>query len=309
MNSFLTVSHKTSHCRRSRRSGFTIAELLIVVAIITVLVSVSIPIFAGHLEKSREAVDLANVRSAWGVLTTAIISNDTDDLSVDSGGSYYLDVELKQEQQGWQSTLPITIGGISSDDSAHWIGSPRPGGRCRITSQGEGSYLYWSGSSIAGLEGVSTKQTHFWSQRKNADNSISIYDGNTANAAIVKNSIDPITLSEGDSFTIPKSCAVANGSHFTKGIFAFYFVDNEKAADGTYNPILDSGWIQDADMTSFTPANNGLYVDNPNDYYSVEYLGDSIKFTVKKPEGLTLLINNNTWNNMGTVLNEVYVDK
>ena len=43
--------------------GFTLAELLIVVAIIGVLVAISIPVFSSQLEKSREATDLANVRA------------------------------------------------------------------------------------------------------------------------------------------------------------------------------------------------------------------------------------------------------
>ncbi|MBR2677159.1 MAG: prepilin-type N-terminal cleavage/methylation domain-containing protein [Solobacterium sp.] len=46
------------------KKGFTLAELLIVVAIIGVLVAISIPIFTSQLEKSRQAVDLANMRSA-----------------------------------------------------------------------------------------------------------------------------------------------------------------------------------------------------------------------------------------------------
>ena len=44
--------------------GFTLAELLIVVAIIAVLVAVSIPIFSSQLEKARESADLANWRAA-----------------------------------------------------------------------------------------------------------------------------------------------------------------------------------------------------------------------------------------------------
>ena len=47
------------------KKGFTLAELMVVVAIIGVLVAVSVPIFNSQLEKSREATDLANVRSAY----------------------------------------------------------------------------------------------------------------------------------------------------------------------------------------------------------------------------------------------------
>ena len=46
------------------KKGFTLAELLIVVAIIAVLVAVSIPIFTGRLEKARLAANEANIRSA-----------------------------------------------------------------------------------------------------------------------------------------------------------------------------------------------------------------------------------------------------
>ena len=44
-----------------KNRGFTLAELLIVVAIIAVLVAVSIPIFTAKLEKSREETDIANM--------------------------------------------------------------------------------------------------------------------------------------------------------------------------------------------------------------------------------------------------------
>ena len=47
-----------------RTKGFTIAELLIVVAIIGVLVAISIPIFNKQLEKAREAYDIDTMRTA-----------------------------------------------------------------------------------------------------------------------------------------------------------------------------------------------------------------------------------------------------
>ena len=50
---------------KKNNKGFTLAELLIVVAIIAVLVAIAIPVFTTQLEKSREATDIANVRSAY----------------------------------------------------------------------------------------------------------------------------------------------------------------------------------------------------------------------------------------------------
>ena len=50
---------------RSSKKGFTLAELLIVVAIIGVLVGISIPIFSAQLKKSRVATNQANARAAY----------------------------------------------------------------------------------------------------------------------------------------------------------------------------------------------------------------------------------------------------
>ena len=57
------MNHKRYSIILNRR-GFSLAELLIVVAIIGVLVAISIPIFTKQLEKSREATDVANLRNA-----------------------------------------------------------------------------------------------------------------------------------------------------------------------------------------------------------------------------------------------------
>lgn len=80
----------------SKQKGFTLAELLIVVAIIAVLVAVGIPIFVSQMEKSREAVDLANIRSQYVLMMMDVISGDYD-----PSNDYRVD--LKQVAAGWQS--------------------------------------------------------------------------------------------------------------------------------------------------------------------------------------------------------------
>ena len=60
------------------RRAFTLAELLIVVAIIAVLVGISIPIFTAQREKSAEAADIANMRAAKAA-AVAMYYNDIHD--------------------------------------------------------------------------------------------------------------------------------------------------------------------------------------------------------------------------------------
>ena len=58
-----------------------------------VLVAISIPIFSSQLEKSREAVDLANIRAAYAECMTAHLTDDDT--------AYYKEVEAKQNTAGW----------------------------------------------------------------------------------------------------------------------------------------------------------------------------------------------------------------
>lgn len=58
------------------KKGFTLAELLIVVAIIAVLVAVSVPVFNSKLERSREAADIANMRAAKAAAVAAYLNEE-----------------------------------------------------------------------------------------------------------------------------------------------------------------------------------------------------------------------------------------
>ena len=110
---------------RMNKKGFTLAELLIVVAIIAVLVAVSIPVFNSQLEKARESTDMANVRAAYAEVMAAAISGDGENATTNSSaytlegsgteGSfvYIAKVSLKQQQTNWQSSNVDSIGGVA----------------------------------------------------------------------------------------------------------------------------------------------------------------------------------------------------
>ena len=62
----------------TNKKGFTLVEMLIVVAIMIVLVAVAIPTFSTQVDKANRAADLANERSAKAVATTEYLANDLE---------------------------------------------------------------------------------------------------------------------------------------------------------------------------------------------------------------------------------------
>ena len=85
--------------KKNNNKGFTLAELLIVVAIIAVLTAIAIPVFTAQLERSREATDAANLRSAYAEgMAAALLDNQLATPPVAS-------VTARQTVAGW-STAP-----------------------------------------------------------------------------------------------------------------------------------------------------------------------------------------------------------
>lgn len=77
---------------REDRSGFTLAELLIVVAIVAVLVAIAVPVFTGSMQKAEDAVDTANKRSAQSeALTEYQLAKDDEKAGKLTQYFYYSD--------------------------------------------------------------------------------------------------------------------------------------------------------------------------------------------------------------------------
>lgn len=69
--------------KKLNKKGFTLAELLVVVAILAILVAVSIPIFTSQIDKARRSTDLANVRAAKAAAASKYLGEEA------SGDFYY----------------------------------------------------------------------------------------------------------------------------------------------------------------------------------------------------------------------------
>ena len=129
--------------KKLNKKGFTLAELLVVVAIIGVLVAISIPIFTSQLEKSREAVDEANIRSAYAELSANVLTEEGAVVEKEEGKitinavtadatTMTATVTLTQKTDNWQGTAP-TIGGMTV------TGTPVAGKTATITVNRDGS--------------------------------------------------------------------------------------------------------------------------------------------------------------------------
>ena len=78
--------------KANNKKGFTLAELLIVVAIIGILVAVSMPILTNQLNKSKEATDDANLRAAKAAAVAEALDVDSK-LKKDGATAYYYNIE------------------------------------------------------------------------------------------------------------------------------------------------------------------------------------------------------------------------
>ena len=63
---------------KMNKKGFTLIEMLVVIAIIAILVAIVIPVVGNSTEAAKEAADAANIRAAISEVTTKALMGETD---------------------------------------------------------------------------------------------------------------------------------------------------------------------------------------------------------------------------------------
>lgn len=108
--------------KKLNKKGFTIVELVIVMAVIAILAAVMIPTFSGVINQANESAALQNIRATYNEVLAYDLEGDgvwTDDYVIEYNG-YYATVD------GGQLNVELVKGAVPSgytelsDDLGDW---------------------------------------------------------------------------------------------------------------------------------------------------------------------------------------------
>lgn len=117
------------------KKGFTLAELLIVVAILAILIAVSVPIFTSQLNNSKKKTDDSNERAAkvaavaaFYDLTTTPTGDTVYNYDAESGKAYLSTVKAAntinaygQTKDNSRKIVQITISSSGEVQTPQWV--------------------------------------------------------------------------------------------------------------------------------------------------------------------------------------------
>ena len=91
--------------KKMNKKGFTLIEMLVVIAIIAVMVSIIIPTVMNSTNKAAAAANAANLRSLKAEITTAYLTNDSSVWTFNADGTVTCDNDHLPSFKGTDSKV------------------------------------------------------------------------------------------------------------------------------------------------------------------------------------------------------------
>ena len=132
--------------RQSKQYGFSLIELMIVIAIVGVLSAVAIPQYQNYVMRAKWSVNLSQIEPLKLAISECLLENGMTSTACDTAG----EIQTTLPQPKYVATSGVTVSSTSTTLTVTMVGNAEAGA-CKIEMQVDTSSgdAIWTGKTVA----------------------------------------------------------------------------------------------------------------------------------------------------------------